>query len=132
MIIDLIAVRQFYFLAIKFMGVVESLAIDTPVDHNPTVFTNPDEFRPSRWYGVSDHDTSMYGIGPRACIGRKFAQTEALCFLSLLLRDWKLDVVLGQGETRRMYERRVMGNAGIFGMSFGVGAVPMIKLIRRT
>ena len=75
---------------------------------------------------------SMYGVGPRACIGRKFAQTEALCFLSLLLREWKLDIVLGQGETRQMYESRVMGNGGIFGMAFGIGPVPMIKLVRRT
>lgn len=104
--------------------------IHDPVDHNPAVFPDPDAFRPSRWYGVSDHDMSMYGVGPRACIGRKFAQTEALCFLSLLLRDWKLDICLGNGESRKMYEDRVMGNAAITGLAFGVGPVP-VKFVRR-
>jgi hypothetical protein len=73
---------------------------------------------------------SMYGVGPRACIGRKFAQTEALCFLSLLLRDWKLDICLENGESRKMYEDRVMGNAAITGLAFGVGPVP-VKFVRR-
>ena len=100
------------------------------VDHNPAVFPEPDKFRPSRWYGVSEHDASMFGVGPRACIGRKFAHIEAMCFLSMLLRDWKLDIVLRSGETRQMYEDRVMGRAAISGMAFGVGPVA-VKFVRR-
>jgi cytochrome P450 len=72
----------------------------------------------------------MFGVGPRACIGRKFAQIEALCFLSLLLRDWKLEVVLENGETQEMYEQRVMGKAGIVGLAFGVGPLPL-KFVKR-
>ena len=71
----------------------------------------------------------MYGVGPRACIGRRFAQIEAMCFLSLLHRDWKLDIVLESGESRRAYEDRVMGRAAIFGMAFGVGPVA-VKFVR--
>jgi cytochrome P450 len=72
----------------------------------------------------------MFGMGPRACIGRKFAQAEVLCFLCLLLREWKLDVVLRDGETVEEYERRVMGNASMTGTAFRL-ASPSLKLTRR-
>ncbi|KAJ7176649.1 cytochrome P450 [Mycena filopes] len=97
---------------------------------NPNMFSEPDLFRPSRWYGVPEHDISMFGMGPRACIGRKFSQTEALCFLSLFLRDWKVTVPLRAGETIQEYEERVMGNAGMEGLALGVGPVSL-KFSRR-
>ncbi|KAJ7678182.1 cytochrome P450 [Mycena polygramma] len=99
--------------------------------HNPNTFSEPDVFRPSRWYGVSEHDITMFGMGPRACIGRKFSHVESLCFLVLFLRDWKVSVPLCDGETREDYEERVMGRAGMEGgLGFGVGAVSL-QLTRR-
>ncbi|KAJ7768297.1 cytochrome P450 [Mycena metata] len=98
--------------------------------HNPNVFSEPDVFRPSRWYGVPEHDISMFGMGPRACIGRKFSHTEALCFLFLFLRDWKISVPLRDGETRKEYEERVMGKAGMEGLVLGVGPISL-KMTRR-
>lgn len=71
----------------------------------------------------------MFGVGPRACIGQKFAMAEAMCFLIMLLRDWKLDVVLRDGETRDEYEDRVM-RGGRVGLAFGVLPFDM-KLTRR-
>jgi len=50
----------------------------------------------------------MFGIGPRACIGRKVAHTEAVLLLAYFLRDWVLDVDLAPGETRSEYEKKVM------------------------
>jgi cytochrome P450 len=100
------------------------------IDRDPRVFPEPDKFRPSRWYGVSEHDVTMFGNGPRACIGRKFAQSEVLCFLCVLLRDWKIDVVLSDGETREAYESRVMGNAALTGTAFRVEPPPL-TLTRR-
>ncbi|KAJ7921451.1 cytochrome P450 [Mycena leptocephala] len=43
---------------------------------------------PSRWYGRTEQENPEFGFGPRACIGRKFAQIESTLFLCLLLRDW--------------------------------------------
>ncbi|KAF7347785.1 Leukotriene-B4 omega-hydroxylase 3 [Mycena venus] len=100
------------------------------IHHNPNLFSEPDVFRPSRWYGVPEHDISMFGTGPRACIGRKFSHVEALCFLFLFLRDWKITVPLRDGETRREYEERVMGKAGMVGLGFGVGPLSL-ELTRR-
>lgn len=71
----------------------------------------------------------MFGVGPRACIGQRFAMTEAMCFLIMLLRDWRLDVILKDGETRDAYEKRVMVG-GRIGLAFGVMPFGM-KLTRR-
>ncbi|KAJ7667320.1 hypothetical protein B0H17DRAFT_1142810 [Mycena rosella] len=64
--------------------------------HNPH-FTEPEEYCPPD------------GLGPHTCLGRKFSHTEAMYFLALLLRDWKLDITLLERETRREDEQRVSG-----------------------
>ncbi|KAJ7633368.1 cytochrome P450 [Mycena polygramma] len=99
------------------------------VQHNPHFFPDPEMFRPSRWYNVPENEISLFGTGPRVCIGKKFSHTEAMCFLSLLLREWQLDVPLLDGETRSGYEKRVMGRASRVGMAFGCG--PMSLKLRR-
>ncbi|KAJ7491712.1 cytochrome P450 [Mycena galericulata] len=109
--------------------VIEMIA----VHHNPHVFPEPDEYRPSRWYNGSTYRSAGFvarSQRPRACLGRKFTYTEALCFLSLFLRDWHLDMPLKTGESRAQYEERVMGRAGRVGMAFGCGSVAL-KLTRR-
>lgn len=72
----------------------------------------------------------MFGWGPRACIGRKFATTEAVTVLALFLRDWMLEVALEPGETIQTYQERVMGQSRLLGLAFGVETVP-IKFCRR-
>jgi hypothetical protein len=64
-------------------------------------------------------------------MGRKFAQIEALALLSSVFRDWKVDVVLRDGETREGYEERVMGSAGMPGMTFGVTGEMRLQFTRR-
>lgn len=97
---------------------------------NKGTFSDPETFRPERWANVSEHDVGTFGFGPRACIGRKFAQTEALAFLSCLLYDWKLEMNTVPGETRDHYEERVVGEAALSGTAFGLKSVPL-KLTRR-
>ena len=52
-----------------------------------------------------------------------------MCFLIMLLRDWKLDIVLKDGETRDVYEDRIMVG-GRVSLAFGVWPFDM-KLTRR-
>ena len=52
--------------------------------------------------------TSDLFSGPRACPGRKFAATEAVCFLTLLLRDWRIEPLLLNGEDLEGWRRRVI------------------------
>ncbi|KAK7045018.1 cytochrome P450 [Favolaschia claudopus] len=90
--------------------------------HNPKYFPEPEEFRPSRWYGVGESDYSTFSIG------RRFALTESVRFISSLLLDWRLHVILNEGESREEWRKRVM--RGAQGLTFGVGDVP-VRLTRR-
>ncbi|KAJ7174494.1 cytochrome P450, partial [Mycena filopes] len=95
------------------------------VCHNPHDFPDPEAFKPGRWRDTADHDVIMFGAGPRACIGRRFAQTEAVCFLAHFLRDWKVETVMQDGESKDACMERVMSGASMFGTAFGVGEVPV-------
>ncbi|KAG6901481.1 hypothetical protein C0995_011343 [Termitomyces sp. Mi166 len=75
---------------------------------NPYIFKDPEQYKPSRWLGIPETEVTMFGTGPRACIGRKLAATEAISVLAFFLRDWALDIDLAPGETRSQYEERVM------------------------
>ena len=73
----------------------------------------------------------MFGIGPRACIGRKFGIVESLTFLAMFVREWKVDIVLKEGETREDWRQRVVENAGHVGITFGITVGVDLKLSRR-
>jgi cytochrome P450 len=73
----------------------------------------------------------MFGIGPRACIGRKFGIVESLAFLAMLVREWKVEIVLKEGETREDWRQRVVENAASVGMTFGIAVGVDLKLRRR-
>ncbi|SJL07987.1 uncharacterized protein ARMOST_11346 [Armillaria ostoyae] len=95
------------------------------IHHDPHVFPDPDAFRPSRWYDKSEYDTSMFGEGPRACFGRKFAQVEAMTFLVLFLRDWKVECVEGYDK------KRMLDEAQLRGIGFGMGSWPLRIVARK-
>ncbi|KAJ7485344.1 cytochrome P450 [Mycena latifolia] len=93
--------------------------------YNPRYFEDPKMYRPSRWYGLPP-DSEMvtaFSVGTRACIGRRFATVEATCFLALLLRDWKVLPILGEGESKEAWGARVM-DARIV-LTLGVGDIPL-------
>ena len=70
----------------------------------------------------------LYCVGPRACIGRKFATVEAVCFLTLLLRDFKVEPLLRAKETKEQWRDRV--TEAKFVLTLGVANVP-VRFIRR-
>ncbi|KAK0187604.1 hypothetical protein F5146DRAFT_1003369 [Armillaria mellea] len=73
----------------------------------------------------------MFGFGPRACVDRKFAQIEAVCFLAHFLRDWKVEVVLGHaGETAAQTWEKIAADATLRGTAFSLGSMP-IKFVAR-
>ncbi|GJE92705.1 cytochrome P450 [Phanerochaete sordida] len=96
--------------------------------HNPRIFPEPEAFKPERWYKTHENDLSMFSFGARACIGRKFAITEGVCFLARLLRRWKVEMLTKPGETKAEWERRVV--RGVVVLNLGIGDVP-IRMIRR-
>jgi len=112
------------------------------VQYNPRYLSDPDEFRASRWYkrqkDSDEKDESeeytAFSIGPRACVGRKFASTEGVCFLALLLRDWRVEPLLaihanGRAETVDEWRDRVM--QAKLELTLGTKDVPL-RFVRRT
>ncbi|KAG6843388.1 hypothetical protein H0H87_005134 [Tephrocybe sp. NHM501043] len=97
---------------------------------NPHVFADPEQYKPLRWLGIPETDVTMFGTGPRACIGRKLAYTEAISLLALFLRDWNLDVELAPGETRSQYQERIMVTGPYAGTVSPIGLIPL-KITRR-
>lgn len=101
-------------------------------EYNPRYFPDPHLYKPSRWYdqetGGAPDSFTAFSVGPRACIGRRFAAVEAVCWLAMLLRDFKVEVPSRPGETREETRERVMQAQLI--MTLSVGDVP-IRLIRR-
>ncbi|KAI0080522.1 cytochrome P450 [Panus rudis PR-1116 ss-1] len=81
---------------------------------NPRVYPNPSAFMPTRWEvsftaNVSAQDNFLgFSAGPRVCLGKKFASVEAVCFLTYLLRDWKVDIKLNRGETPQQWQQRAL------------------------
>jgi len=99
------------------------------LQYNPRYFDEPEKYKPSRWYGISNDDAfSAFNIGPRACIGRKFATTESVCFLTLLLRDFKVEPLLRVGETKEQWRDRVL--EAKIALTLGVVDVP-VRFVRR-
>ncbi|KAF8345237.1 cytochrome P450 [Amanita rubescens] len=98
--------------------------------YNPRYFDEPEKFKPSRWSKVSsDSDAfSAFSIGQRACVGRKFAAVEGVSFLSVLLRDWRIEPMLSDGEPIQSWMDRVF--KGRVSLTLGISDVP-VKLSRR-
>jgi hypothetical protein len=67
-------------------------------------------------------------LGPRACIGRKFAATESVCVLTLMLRDWNVEPLLNPGETHEEWAVRVL--QARLRLTLGVTTVP-VKFVKR-
>jgi cytochrome P450 len=66
---------------------------------DPTIFPNPDEFRPERWLrdGQINKDlkvqqiaASIFGFGPRSCIGRRAAEFKMWTFLAKMMQKTEI------------------------------------------
>ncbi|KAG6824632.1 hypothetical protein H0H93_001807, partial [Arthromyces matolae] len=91
------------------------------MQYNARYFEDPEEFRPSRWYETDSESEgfSAFSLGPRACIGRKFATVEATAFLTMLLRDWEITPIFQAGETPEMWRSRVLSEP-VLGLTLGI------------
>ncbi|KAG8833850.1 hypothetical protein FRC17_009967 [Serendipita sp. 399] len=98
------------------------------VHYNPRIFEEPMRFMPSRWKEMNEEMFSMFSMGPRTCIGKKFAMTEAVCFLANLVRDWRIEPKLESGETVEGWKQRVFGVNVM--LTLGITDVP-VTLTRR-
>ncbi|KIJ37614.1 hypothetical protein M422DRAFT_211371 [Sphaerobolus stellatus SS14] len=70
------------------------LTIDVPALHqNPRYWPEPDKFDPSRFMGEYSKDAFIpFSAGARACLGRRFSETEAVAMLTMLLGKYRVDL----------------------------------------
>lgn len=75
-----------------------SLVIMSPwiVQRHPAVWAAPNLFDPERFIGIEARSHPGYlpfGLGPRICVGRDFALTEATIVLAMLAREFRFDPI---------------------------------------
>jgi len=120
--------------------------------YDPQIFPDPYEFKPSRWTrgAASEAGSSLnqkqadevsmsasasamdgfigFSIGPRTCLGHKFAKIEAVAFLTHLLREWRVEPVLNEGEDAAQWRARVLDPSFLITLAFG--DIP-VRFVRR-
>ncbi|KZS91644.1 cytochrome P450 [Sistotremastrum niveocremeum HHB9708] len=98
------------------------------VCYNERNYPEPEKYMPSRWYSATDRFLA-FSYGPRTCLGIKFANTEAVCFLTNLLREWKVEPLLQAGETKEQWKERVLSKPTLL-VTMTLEDIPL-KLVRR-
>ncbi|CAE6474193.1 unnamed protein product [Rhizoctonia solani] len=65
----------------------------TAVHYNPTYWSEPEKFHPKRFLEPYNKDAFLaFSIGPRSCLGRKFAETEGIVALAMLLARYEVKI----------------------------------------
>jgi len=70
------------------------LVISTPgLHYNPRYWKDPHEFNPSRFLGEWDRDAFLpFSAGPRACLGKRFAEMEIVAVFCMIIPRYKIEV----------------------------------------
>jgi len=91
----------------SFVNVVASA-----LHYNPRYWPDPEEFKPERFLGEwPKHAFAPFSMGARSCIGRRFAEVEATAVLSMLARNYRIQVkeeAKFSGETFAQRRARVL------------------------
>ncbi|KAK3097234.1 hypothetical protein FSP39_007860 [Pinctada imbricata] len=82
-------------------GTSVSMVQNVVVTRNPDIFEDPNEFKPERWLrntderqkSVHSHALLPFGIGPRSCIGRRFAEMEIHTCLAKIIQHLEVSLV---------------------------------------
>lgn len=76
---------------------------------NPFIWKDPLEFNPARQL-TSEAKANFVGfsLGPRQCIGKRFAEVEMVAFLTCLLRDFRVVPIRKEGESWEDMKNRIL------------------------
>ncbi|KAF8183648.1 cytochrome P450 [Pholiota molesta] len=84
----------------------------TGLHYNPRYWKDPHTFKPSRFLEDWPRDAFIpFSAGARACLGRKFAETEGIAILTMLVSHYKIvvkDEPEFAGETFEQRKARVL------------------------
>ncbi|KZV61166.1 cytochrome P450 [Peniophora sp. CONT] len=89
------------------------ISIHTPGLHgNPHHWENPSEFRPERFLADYNRDAFLpFSAGARACLGRRFFETEGIAILTTLMSQYRVEVKEDPkyaGETHEQCRARLL------------------------
>lgn len=76
---------------------------------DPSVFPDPEEFRPQRWPGeceVAERSITPFSLGQRNCIGQNLARAELYLATSKIFRNLKLSLSPGIPQSEMEMEDR--------------------------
>ncbi|KAF8801162.1 cytochrome P450 [Phlegmacium glaucopus] len=104
------------------------IVIDTPgIHYNPRYWKDPNTFNPSRFLTDWPRDAFMpFSAGAHACIGRKFAETEAIAVISTLVSQFKITIKEEPqfvAETFEQRKTRIL--SGRLGLTLAPARVPL-------
>ncbi|KAG9123470.1 hypothetical protein FRC07_014900 [Ceratobasidium sp. 392] len=80
--------RETLFIPAKSRVIISLVA----VHYNPRYWTEPEKFRPTRFLDYNKDAFLAFGTGRRACLGRKFAETEATAVLATILSQYEISI----------------------------------------
>ncbi|KZT55755.1 cytochrome P450 [Calocera cornea HHB12733] len=95
------------------------------ISYNEAYYPDPDQYIPERWLDPSTEQGMNFGGGPRVCIGRRFALSEATAMLSMIIRDWKIEPVLREGESLAEWRKRCLDGNVANTLGFGPKSFPL-------
>jgi cytochrome P450 len=91
----------------------ETVLLSTYAHHRDSrVWDDPETFRPDRWDGEVSRGVDSYfpfGSGPRVCIGRQIALTEAQFALAHALQEYEIEVLTEELDLRPSITLRPSG-----------------------
>jgi len=65
----------------------------TGLHYNPRYWEQPHKFMPERFLGDWPKDAFLpFSQGPRACLGRRFFETEGIAIMTMLVSRYKIEV----------------------------------------
>ncbi|KZT55763.1 cytochrome P450 [Calocera cornea HHB12733] len=78
----------------------QAIAIDVcGIAYNDRVYLDPYTYKPERWLDPATEPLLAFSYGSRVCIGRRFTMVETTAVIALLIRDYKMEPVLQEGQT---------------------------------
>nr|BAL05179.1 cytochrome P450 [Phanerodontia chrysosporium] len=75
--------------------------------YNPRYWDEPHAFKPERFHGNWPRDAFLpFMAGPRACLGRRFFETEGIAILTVLVSRYKIELKDEPAFAHETYEER--------------------------
>ncbi|KAL6301428.1 cytochrome P450 [Sparassis latifolia] len=90
--------------------------------YNPRYWPDPDTYKPARFLGDYNRDAFVpFSVGARACIGRKFTETESVAALTMIIMRYKIEL---KDEPQFAGESFEQKKARLFTVNSGVTLAP--------